>query len=71
MIPMPRHDTSEGDGTMSGWKCPQGATVTFTAMLLLAGCISQHKYDALDTQYQQLNQTMSTDTACGTAFNPL
>ena len=40
---------------MSGWKFPQYATMTFIAMLLLAGCVSQQKYDALDTEYQQLN----------------
>ena len=48
---------------MSGWKCPQGATVTFTALLLLAGCVSQKEYDTLDTQYQQLNQTMAAEVA--------
>ena len=48
---------------MSGWKCPQYATITFIAMLLLAGCVSQHKYDTLDTEYQQLNQTMSAEVA--------
>ena len=48
---------------MSGWKFPQYATMTFTAMLLLAGCVSQHKYDALDTEYQQLSQTMSAEVA--------
>ena len=60
---MPRRGTSEGDGTMSGWKLPQRATVTFTALLLLAGCVSQKKYDTLDTQYQQLTQTMSAEVA--------
>jgi len=48
---------------MSGWKFPQYATMTFIAMLLLAGCVSQQKYDALDTEYQQLNQTMSKEVA--------
>jgi len=48
---------------MSGWKLPQCATMTFTAILLLAGCVSQQKYDALDARYQQLNQTMSTEVA--------
>jgi hypothetical protein len=38
MIPMPRRGKSEGDCTMSGWKFPQYATITFAAMLLLAGC---------------------------------
>jgi chemotaxis protein MotB len=63
MIPMPRCGTSEGDGKMSGWKCSQWATVTCTALLLLAGCVSQQKYDTLDTQYQQLNRTMSAEVA--------
>ena len=48
---------------MSGWKFPQCATMTFTALLVLAGCVSQQKYDALDTEYQQLNQTMSAEVA--------
>ena len=42
---------------------PQCATMTFTALLLLAGCVSQQKYDTLDTEYQQLNQTMSAEVA--------
>lgn len=48
---------------MSRWKFLQYATMTFTALLLLAGCVSQHKYDALDADYQQLNQTMSAEVA--------
>ena len=48
---------------MSRWKFPQYATMTFTALLLLAGCVSQKKYDTLDTEYQQLNQTMSAEIA--------
>jgi chemotaxis protein MotB len=60
---MPRCGTSEGDGTMSEWKCPQWAALTCTALLVLAGCVSQQKYDALDTEYQQLNQTMSAEVA--------
>jgi chemotaxis protein MotB len=63
MIPMPRRGQSEGDCKMSGWKFPQCATMTFTVILLLAGCVSQQKYDTLDTQYQQLNQTMSAEIA--------
>src|SRR5215471_12800113 len=35
--------------------------MTFTVMLLLAGCVSQQKYDALQTRYDQLNQTMSAE----------
>ena len=48
---------------MSRWKFPQSATITFTALLVLAGCVSQHKYDALEADYQQLNQTMSKEVA--------
>jgi chemotaxis protein MotB len=48
---------------MSGWTCLPCATLTFTALLVLAGCVSQQKYDALETRYQQLNQTMSTEIA--------
>jgi chemotaxis protein MotB len=46
---------------MSGWKFPQCATMTFTALLVLAGCVTQQKYDALEARYQQLNRTMSAE----------
>jgi chemotaxis protein MotB len=36
-------------------------------MLLLAGCVSQQKYDALEAEYQQLNRTMSTEIASNQA----
>jgi chemotaxis protein MotB len=64
---MPRRGNSEGDCQMSGWKFPQCATMMFTAMLVLAGCVTQQKYDALETRYQQLNQTMSTEIAANQA----
>jgi chemotaxis protein MotB len=48
---------------MSKWIFPQYTTMTFIAMMLLAGCVSQQKYDTLDTEYQQLNQTMSAEVA--------
>ena len=48
---------------MSGWKCLQCATMTFTALLVLAGCVSQQKYDTLESRYQQLDRTMSTEIA--------
>jgi len=48
---------------MSKWKFPQDSTMTFIATLLLAGCVSQQKYNALDAEYQQLNQTMSKEVA--------
>jgi chemotaxis protein MotB len=46
---------------MSGLKFARGATMTFTALLVLAGCVSQNKYDALQSRYDQLNQTMSSE----------
>src|SRR5262245_29917600 len=61
MISMPRRGNSEGDCTMSGWKFY--ATLTCTALLLLTSCVPQHKYDALEADYQQLNQTMSKEVA--------
>jgi chemotaxis protein MotB len=48
---------------MSKWKFPQYATLTCTALLLLTGCVSQHKYDTLEADYQQLNQTLSKEVA--------
>ena len=35
--------------------------MTLAATLLLAGCVSQQKYDALQSRYDQLNQTMSSE----------
>jgi chemotaxis protein MotB len=67
MIPLPRRGHRKGDCQMSGWKFPNCATMTFTAMLLLAGCVTQQKYDALETRYQQLNQTMSAEIAADQA----
>jgi len=34
--------------------------IIISTMLLLAGCVSQQKYDALQSRYDQLNQTMSS-----------
>jgi chemotaxis protein MotB len=48
---------------MSTRSLPQCITWTFTALLVLGGCASQQKYDTLDAQYQQLNQTMSAEVA--------
>jgi chemotaxis protein MotB len=36
-------------------------TMAFSMTLLLAGCVSQQKYDALQSRYDQLNQTMSSE----------
>ena len=42
---------------------PPCALLMCTTLLVLAGCVSQQKYDTLDAQYQQLNQTMSAEVA--------
>ena len=46
---------------MSGLRLAQRATMTFTALLFRAGCVSESKYNVLETRYQQLNQTMSSE----------
>jgi len=46
---------------MSRLKFLHRVTTTFTVMLLVAGCVSQQKYDALQARYDQLNQTMSSE----------
>jgi chemotaxis protein MotB len=46
---------------MSGLRLAQCATMTFTALLFVAGCVSESKYNALETRYQQLNRTMSSE----------
>src|SRR5262249_33831571 len=51
LIPMPRCGKNEGDYKMFRLKFPSYATMTFTAMLLFAGCVSQQKYDALEAEY--------------------
>jgi chemotaxis protein MotB len=52
---------------MSGVKFSPWATMTFTAMLVLAGCVTQRKYDALEARYQELNRTMSAEIAADQA----
>lgn len=46
---------------MSGLKVSQQAAMILTASLVLSGCVSQQKYDALQQKYDQLNQTMSSE----------
>jgi chemotaxis protein MotB len=46
---------------MSELKFAQRVVMTFTAALLLAGCVSQQKYNALDQEYQQLQQSMGAE----------
>jgi chemotaxis protein MotB len=48
---------------MTGWKFPHFALMTCTVMVVLAGCVTQQKYDALEAEYQQLNRTMSAEVA--------
>ena len=64
---MPRRGKSEGDCQMSGWKIPQCATLTCTALLVLVGCVTQRQYDTLETRYQELNRTMSAEIAADQA----
>jgi chemotaxis protein MotB len=45
---------------MLGQKFGRGA-MTFIMMLVLGGCVTQQKYDALQSRYDQLNQTMSSE----------
>jgi chemotaxis protein MotB len=52
---------------MSGVQFSQWATITCTAMLVLAGCVTQRKYDTLETRYQELNRTMSAEIAADQA----
>jgi chemotaxis protein MotB len=46
---------------MSKAKFAQRTAMTFAALLFLAGCVSENKYDALQSRYDQLNQTMSSE----------
>ncbi len=46
---------------MSGLRIAQCTTITFAALLLLAGCVSEQKYDSLQARYDQLRQTMSAE----------
>jgi chemotaxis protein MotB len=52
---------AKGDCEMFGLKFTERAVITFAAVILLAGCVSQLKYDALQARYNQLNQTMSSE----------
>jgi chemotaxis protein MotB len=52
---------------MSGVTFSPWATMTFTALLVLAGCVTQREYDALDARYQELNRTMSAEIAADQA----
>jgi chemotaxis protein MotB len=56
----PSHGNCEGVRKRPGMEFVR-ATLTFTAVLLLAGCVSQQKYNALDQEYAQLQQQMTTE----------
>jgi chemotaxis protein MotB len=42
-------------------KSVQRATMAFTLLVSVAGCVSQQKYDALQARYDALNQRMSSE----------
>jgi chemotaxis protein MotB len=46
---------------MAGMRVVHCTTIMFVALVLLASCVSQQKYDALQQRYDQLNQTMSSE----------
>jgi chemotaxis protein MotB len=46
---------------VSALKFSHGVAMTVIVMLSLTGCVSQQKYDALQSRYDQLNQTMSSE----------
>jgi chemotaxis protein MotB len=46
---------------MFGAKFADWIRLACTFMLLLGGCVSQQKYDALQARYDQLNQTMTSE----------
>lgn len=46
---------------MSELKFAQRAIFTFATMLLLAGCVSQQKYDALQSRYQSSKRTINKE----------
>ena len=46
---------------MSGMKFVHRTTILFASLVLLASCVSQQKYDALQQRYDQLDQTMSSE----------
>jgi chemotaxis protein MotB len=51
---MVRHRNSEGNRKMSALEFARRVATTFTALLLLAGCVSRQRYDALEARYQEL-----------------
>ena len=58
---MNEHGALEESTNVSALKFSHGVAMTVIVMLLLAGCVSQQKYDALQSRYDQLNQTMSSE----------
>jgi chemotaxis protein MotB len=56
----PRRGKNEGARKISGLAFVR-ATLIFTGALLLTGCVSQQKYNALDQEYQQLQEQMNTE----------
>ncbi|MGA9474649.1 MAG: hypothetical protein WBV36_19430 [Terriglobales bacterium] len=46
---------------MSEIKFGRILAISLACMLVLTGCVTQQKYDALQTRYDQLNQTTSSE----------
>jgi chemotaxis protein MotB len=57
----PRHGNKTGIREMRELAFVRAA-VTISVLLLLAGCVSQQKYNALDQEYGQLQQQMAAET---------
>src|SRR6516165_3351482 len=58
---MNEHGALEESTKVSALNFSHGVAMTVFVMLLLSGCVSQQKYDALQARYDQLNQTMSSE----------
>ena len=58
---MNEHGALEESTKVSALNFSHGVAMTVIVMLLLSGCVSQQKYDALQSRYDQLNQTMSSE----------
>jgi chemotaxis protein MotB len=51
---MARHHNSEGNRKISALEFARRAAMIFTALLLLAGCVSRQRYNTLEARYQEL-----------------
>jgi chemotaxis protein MotB len=51
---MVRHHNSEGNRKISALEFARRAAMIYTALLLLAGCVSRQRYNMLEARYQEL-----------------